>query len=469
MFEDLSDRLGQVIKRLKGHGALSEANIKEALREVRMSLLEADVNFRVVKDFLGKVQERALGADVMRSLSPGQHFVKIVNEELTELMGGREQELALTGKSPVSIMFVGLQGSGKTTSVGKVARMLRKKGRRPLLVPADVYRPAAIEQLRKLASDLEMPAFDSRVGQSPLDICRGAREEAERTGRDLLLIDTAGRLHIDEAMMRELEQIKALMRPAEILFVADAMTGQDAVTVAQSFNEQVGITGVILTKMDSDARGGAALSIKAVTGRPIKLIGTGEKMDAMEVFHPDRMAGRILGMGDILTLIEKAESAMDEKQAEELERKLRRNEFTLEDFKTQLGQVRNMGSLDQILAMIPGMSKMKGMAGMEADEGELVKIDAIISSMTTEERRNHQIISGRRRMRIARGSGTTIQDVNGLLKKYVQMRKMLAQMSKMADTGFPGGLPGGMAGGMSPSLSIRSGRRPAKKKKKRRR
>ncbi len=440
MFENLSDRLGLVIKNLKGQGRLSEKNIQDALREVRMSLLEADVNFRVVKDFLGKVKERATGEEVMKSLTPGQMFVKIVNEELTDLMGGSGQELTLTGKSPIPIMFVGLQGSGKTTSVGKTAVMLRKKGRRPLLVPADVYRPAAIDQLKKLAADIDIPAYDSNVGQDPVHICELAKEEALKMGHDVMLIDTAGRLQIDEKMMLELQRIKSIMQPAEILFVADAMTGQEAVNVAKSFNDQVGVTGVVLTKMDSDARGGAALSIKSVTGAPIKLVGVGEKMDALEVFHPDRMAGRILGMGDILTLIEKAESAMDEEKAAELERKLKKNEFTLEDFRSQLKQVRGMGSLDQLMSMIPGMNKLKGAmpAGMEPDEKELVKIDAMISSMTMEERKNHQIINGSRRQRIARGSGTTVQDINNLLKQYTQMKKMVAAMAQGGGMGFPG-------------------------------
>ncbi len=438
MFENLSDRLGLVIKNLKGQGRLSEKNIQDALREVRMSLLEADVNFSVVKDFLGKVRVRATGEEVMKSLTPGQMFVKVVNEELTELMGGVGQELVLTGKSPVPIMFVGLQGSGKTTSVGKTAAMLRKKGRRPLLVPADVYRPAAIEQLKKLAADIDMPAFDSNIGQDPVSICELARDEALKMGYDILLIDTAGRLQIDEKMMLELQRIKSVMKPSEVLFVADAMTGQEAVNVAKSFNDQVGITGVVLTKMDSDARGGAALSIKTVTGAPIKLVGVGEKLDALEVFHPDRMAGRILGMGDLLTLIEKAEGALDEEKAAELERKLRKNEFTLDDFRDQLKQVRGMGSLDQLMSMIPGMNKMKGMAGMEPDENELVKIDAMISSMTKEERRNHQIINGSRRRRIARGSGTTVPDINNLLKQYTQMNKMVVAMAQGGGIGVPG-------------------------------
>lgn len=473
MFESLSDRLSGVFRSLKGQGKLTESNIQEALKEVRMSLLEADVNFRVVRDFLSRVQERAMGVEVMKSLTPGQQFVKIVHDELAELMGGKGQELTLSGPKPIPIMFVGLQGSGKTTSVGKTALLLRRKGRRPFLVPADVYRPAAIDQLKTLAASLDMPVFNSTPGMKPLDICRLAREEAERYGHDVMLIDTAGRLSIDEAMMRELRDIRAAMKPSEILFVADAMTGQEAVNVAKSFDEQVEITGVVLTKMDSDARGGAALSIKAVLGKPVKLVGVGEKMEALEVFHPDRMAGRILDMGDIMTLIERAESMMDEKAAEEMERKLRKAEFTLEDFRDQLKQVRKMGSLDQIMSMLPGMNKMKAMSGLEPDEKELVRIEAMINSMTVEERRDHTVLNGSRRQRVARGSGTTIQDVNNLLKKYLQARAMLTQMAKMSG-GKPGGkmkMPAGMGGmgGVGGVGGARSAMKAVRKGKKKRR
>ncbi|MCB9475913.1 MAG: signal recognition particle protein [Deltaproteobacteria bacterium] len=486
MFESLSERLNGVIKDLKGHGKLSEKNIQDALKEVRMSLLEADVNFRVVKDFLKQVQDRALGAEVMKSLTPGQQFVKIVHEELTELMGGKGQELNLVGKAPVPIMFVGLQGSGKTTSVGKTAVILKKKGRRPFLVPADVYRPAAIDQLKTLAKALHMPVFESAVGMDPVNICKLAREEAERQGCDTMIIDTAGRLSIDEAMMDELVKIKAEMKPSEILFVADAMTGQEAVNVAATFNERVDITGVVLTKMDSDARGGAALSIKAVLGKPIKLVGVGEKMDAMETFHPDRMAGRILDMGDILTLIERAEAALDEEQAKKMEEKLRKNQFTLEDFRDQLKQVRGMGGLDQLMSMIPGMNKMKGMAGMQPDESELVRIQAVIDSMTPAERKDHLLLNGSRRARVAKGSGTSIQDVNGVIKKYVQAKKLMSQMTKMGAGGMPGmpKLPGGgkmpglggggggggagLSAGSAKSARQRAKKQRAKAKKKRR-
>ncbi|MBZ0274066.1 signal recognition particle protein [bacterium] len=474
MFESLSEKLNDVVKNLKGQGKLSEKNIQDAMKDVRMSLLEADVNFRVTREFLARVQERAMGSEVMRSLSPGQHFVKIVHEELTELMGGKGQDLTLSGR-PAPVMFVGLQGSGKTTSVGKTANYLRKKGRRPFLVPADVYRPAAIEQLKTLAKQLDLPVYASHVGQDPVDICVAAREEAERFGHDVLLIDTAGRLSIDEAMMEELRRIKDKLKPSEILFVADAMTGQEAVNVAKAFNDEVEITGVVLTKMDSDARGGAALSIKAVLGKPVKLVGVGEKMDALEMFHPDRMAGRILDMGDIMTLVERAEAAMSEREAQELERKLRKNEFTLDDFRKQLAQVRGMGGLDSLMSMIPGMGKLKAMSGLTPDEGELTKIDAMIGSMTPDERRDHTIINGSRRQRIARGSGTTIQDVNNLLKKYAQAKTMITKMAQMG--GLGGGMPGmpGMGGSMPPGLggakAMKAARKamgkPGKKKKRR--
>ncbi|HPQ71627.1 MAG TPA: signal recognition particle protein [bacterium] len=444
MFDNLQDKLTTVFKNLRGHGKLTEANIQEALREVRMSLLEADVNFRVVKQFLNQVQERAMGTEVLGSLTPGQVFIKVVHEELVALMGDRASELALGGKPPVPVMFVGLQGSGKTTSVGKTAVLLRKKGRRPLLVPADVYRPAAITQLKQLAAQIDAPVFDSNTSMNPVDIVLQAHRQAETGGQDVLLIDTAGRLQIDERMMAELEQIKAKIRPAEILFVADAMTGQDAVNVAKTFNDRLDITGVVLTKMDGDARGGAALSIKSVTGKPIKLIGVGEKMDAFEVFHPDRMAGRILDMGDVLTLVERAEQTMSEKEARKLEEKLRKNQFTLEDFKDQLLQLQKMGSLESLLSMLPGMGQAKALKDLDLNEDEMKHTLAIINSMTPEERRNHQVISGSRRQRIARGSGTTIQDVNSLLKRYVQARKMLGHLTKGGGM-MPGGMmPGGM-------------------------
>ena len=430
MFDSLTDKLNTVFKTLRGHGKLTEKNIQDALKDVRMSLLEADVNFRVVKDFINRLKERALRIEVMKSLTPGQQFIKIVHEELTATMGGESEELLINVRPPVPLMFVGLQGSGKTTTAGKVALMLKKKGRRPYLVPADVYRPAAIDQLTTLAKSIEVPVFESRTDMDPVDICKKAMTNADLNGYDLVLIDTAGRLHIDEAMMQEVKRIKKSVKPSEILFVADAMTGQDAVNVAKEFNDLLDITGVVLTKMDGDARGGAALSIRAVTGKPLKLVGIGEKLDDIEVFHPDRTAGRILDMGDVMTLIEKAEATIDQEEATRLEKKLRRAEFSLEDFRDQLRQVRKMGSLDSLLSMMPGMGKVKALKDLEMDEKQLTRIEAIINSMTKDERRNHQIINGSRRKRIARGSGTTIQDVNGLLKQYAQAKKMLSKFSK---------------------------------------
>ena len=430
MFDSLTDKLNTVFKTLRGHGKLTEKNIQDALKDVRMSLLEADVNFRVVKDFINRLKERALGIEVMKSLTPGQQFIKIVHEELSATMGGESEELLINVRPPVPLMFVGLQGSGKTTTAGKVALMLKKKGRRPYLVPADVYRPAAIDQLTTLAKSIEVPVFESRTDMDPVDICKKAMTNADLNGYDLVLIDTAGRLHIDEAMMQEVKRIKKSVKPSEILFVADAMTGQDAVNVAKEFNDLLDITGVVLTKMDGDARGGAALSIRAVTGKPLKLVGIGEKLDDIEVFHPDRTAGRILDMGDVMTLIEKAEATIDQEEATRLEKKLRRAEFSLEDFRDQLRQVRKMGSLDSLLSMMPGMGKVKALKDLEMDEKQLTRIEAIINSMTKDERRNHQIINGSRRKRIARGSGTTIQDVNGLLKQYAQAKKMLSKFSK---------------------------------------
>jgi len=432
VFEALTEKLNSVFKTLRGHGTLSEKNIQDALKEVRMSFLEADVNYKVVKEFTDRVKERAIGREVMSSLTPGQQFIKIVHEELAAIMGESHQELQLSGKPPISVMLVGLQGSGKTTTIGKLGILLRSKGRRPLLVPADVYRPAAIDQLRTLGKQIEIPVFDSRVGQDPVQICLDAKKFADLNGQDILIIDTAGRLHIDDQMMEELDRIKAKISPNEILFVADAMTGQDAVNVAKTFNDRLEITGVILTKMDGDARGGAALSIKSVTGKPIKLVGIGEKLNALEPFHPDRMANRILDMGDVMTLIEKAEAAFDEKQAAILEKKLRRNEFTLEDFRDQLRQVRKLGDLEQIMSLLPGMGKLKALKGFKPNENELVKIEAIIDSMTNEERRDHTILNGNRRLRIAKGSGANIQDVNNLLKNYVQAKKMISSMSKSA-------------------------------------
>lgn len=436
MFDNLSDKLSLVFKKIKGHGKLSEKNIQDALRDVRMALLEADVNYKVVKDFTGAIKDRAMGSEVMESLTPGQQFVKIVNQELVNTMGSQSSELNLKGSNPASILLVGLHGSGKTTSAAKLARWLQQNKRQPYLVPADVYRPAAIEQLTQLAEQIQVPVYPTRPEEDPVKICVKARDEARSMGRDTLIIDTAGRLHIDEKLMDELHRIRKTIEPSETLLVADAMTGQDAINMASRFNELLDIDGVILTKMDGDARGGAALSIKAVTGKPIKFIGIGEKTDALELFHPDRMASRILGMGDILSLIEKAEATIDEKKAKELEEKLRKDAFTLEDFLDQLQQIRKMGSLEQLMGMIPGFQKMKKMPGMEPNEKELGKTEAIINSMTLKERRDHTILNSSRRKRIARGSGTSVQDVNRLLKQYVQARTMMKKIQKMGPRGM---------------------------------
>jgi signal recognition particle subunit SRP54 len=440
MFENLSDRLNTVFKKLKGHGKLTEKNIEQGLKEVRLAMLEADVHYKVVKGFISDIRERAMGQEVMGSLTPGQQVVKIVNEELTRLMGARHEKLHLSGSGPAAVMLVGLQGSGKTTTAGKLAVQLRKDGRSPYLVPADVYRPAAIDQLQTLGSQLDIPVFASSLEQDPVEICRAATLAARQAGCDTLLLDTAGRLHIDGELMDELSQIKAAVQPADILLVADAMTGQDAVNIAKAFNEKLDIGGVILTKMDGDARGGAALSIKAVTGKPIKFIGVGEKLKDLEAFHPDRMASSILGMGDVLTLIEKAQEVVDQKQAAELEKKLRKSQFTLEDFRDQMVQIRKMGSITDILRMIPGMGKAKQLKNLEVDESEFVRIEAIINSMTPQERQRHTLINGSRRKRIARGSGTKVQDVNRLLKNYSQMLKMLKKLNQGGMRGLKRGM-----------------------------
>jgi signal recognition particle subunit SRP54 len=443
MFENLSSKLEGIFKKLRGHGKLTQQNIQEALKEVRMALLEADVNFKVVKDFIQSVEQRAIGQEVMDSLTPAQQLIKIVKEEMTNLMGGGEQKIHLSGSPPVPIMLVGLHGCGKTTTAAKLARYFREQKKRPYLVPADVYRPAAIDQLQKLGEELKVDFYRPEASQTPLEICLKGKEAALKGGYDLMVIDTAGRLHIDEALMLELREIKNHLKPKEVLLVADAMTGQDAINIAKNFNERLGVDGVILTKMDGDARGGAALSIKAVTQKPIKFIGVGEKLDALEAFHPDRMASRILGMGDVLTLIEKAEVAFDAQQAKELERKIRKDSFTLEDFRDQIQQVRKMGSLESIMGMIPGFSKMaKASGGFDVDGKELAKIEAIINSMTPKERANTAIINGSRRLRIAKGSGTTVQQVNHLLKQYAQARKMMKRFAQMGEKGFRrGGMP----------------------------
>ncbi len=449
MFDSLSEKLDAVFKKLRGRGRLTEEDVQAAMREVRLALLEADVNFKVVKDFIAAVREKAVGQDVLQSLTPGQQVIRVVRDELASLMGsGDESRLDLAARPPVGIMLCGLQGAGKTTTCGKLALKLRKEKRSPLLVPADVYRPAAIEQLKVLGRQLNIPVFDSRADQNPVAICREAHAFADRNGYDTLILDTAGRLHIDDALMQELERIKAELDPREILLVADAMTGQDAVNVATAFNERLGLTGVILTKLDGDARGGAALSVRSVTGKPIKLVGMGEKLDALETFHPERMAQRILGMGDVLSLIEKAEATIDREQATQMAQQLRKEGFTLETFRDQLKAVKKMGSMESILGMIPGAGKaLKQMQGAQLPEKELAKIEAIINSMTPQERRDHRILNGSRRLRIAKGSGTRVQDVNQLLKQFTEAQTMMKRMQKLGPKGLRnlmgkgGGLP----------------------------
>ncbi|MCF6094350.1 signal recognition particle protein [Microaerobacter geothermalis] len=434
-FEGLSSRLQETFNKLRGKGKVSESDVNEAMREVRLALLEADVNFKVVKDFVNKVKEKAIGKEVLKSLTPGQQVIKVVNDELTQLMGGTQSKIALSSKPPTVVMMVGLQGAGKTTTTGKLAKYLQKQNRHPLLVAGDIYRPAAIKQLQVLGEQIKAPVFTMGDKTSPVDIARGAIEYAKAQHLDYVLIDTAGRLHIDEALMDELKQIKEVTKPDEILLVVDAMTGQDAVNVAESFNNQLEITGVILTKLDGDTRGGAALSVKAVTGTPIKFAGMGEKLDALEPFYPDRMASRILGMGDVLTLIEKAQANIDAEKAKELERKIRKAEFTFEDFLNQMEQVKKMGPLDELLGMMPGMNKVKGLKDMQVDEKQLARIEGIIRSMTKEEKQKPEIINSSRRRRIAKGSGTSIQDVNRLLKQFEDMRKMMKQFGQMAQKG----------------------------------
>ena len=425
MFDTLSEKLQRIFKNLKGEGRITEEHLDVTLKEIRIALLEADVNFKVVKQFTDAVKQKSLGQEVMQSLSPGQQIVKIVHAELIEILGGENVRMNFTSQPPTVVMMVGLQGSGKTTSTGKLAKWLTKNNHRPMLVSVDVYRPAAREQLKVIAKDIEVKIWDGAAGDKPLALCEGALREARNTGHDVLLIDTAGRLHIDEELMKELTEIKDKIRPHEILFVADAMLGQDAVKSAQQFHEKLGFNGFILTKMDGDARGGAALSIKQVTGQPVKFVGIGEKYDALEVFHPDRLASRIIGMGDVLSLIEKAQEVVDQKQALET---LRKDNFTLEDFRDQLRQIKKLGSMEQILSMLPSVGPFKEMQKAKVDEKELVRTEAIIDSMTPKERRNHQIINGSRRKRIAKGSGTSVQEVNQLLKQYVQAQKMMKTM-----------------------------------------
>ena len=450
MFDNLSDKLQRVFKNLRGEGKLSAENMDEALREIRVALLEADVHFKVVKQFVAQVKEKAMGEDVLTALSPGQQVVKIVREELTKMLGGHQSRLRFANQPPTVIFLVGLQGSGKTTSTAKLARFLTKEGSKPELVSVDVYRPAARHQLSILAKNVSTPIYEGSAEETkPLELARGARRDATQTGRDVLLVDTAGRQHIDEHLMAELRDLKEALEPTEILFVADAMTGQDAVRSADEFHKQLGITGVILTKMDGDARGGAALSIRNITGQPLKFVGVGEKTEALEAFHPDRVASRILGMGDVLSLIDKVQETIDQKTAEKMQEKLLGDDFTLEDFRDQIKQIRKLGSLGGLLEMMPQIGPLKELKNAKIDESEVGRVVAIIDSMTSHERRNHMIINGTRRRRIAKGSGTSVQDVNNLLKQYAQARKMMKsfagqagllgkRMGKMKLPGFPG-------------------------------
>ncbi len=445
MLESLSNRLEAVYKKLKGRGLLKEGDVDEALREIRIALIEADVSLPVIKDFLAQIREQSIGQEVLKSLTPGHQMVKIVNTELTALLGDEFQEIQFASKPPTVILMAGLQGSGKTTTVGKLARRFKEKGKKCLLVPADVYRPAAIEQLNVLGRDLEIDVYQAEGESDPVKICANALQEAQRKMVQVLILDTAGRTQIDDALMQELKAIKKKVEPHEVLFVADAMMGQQAASVAGTFHEAVGIDGVVLTKMDGDTRGGAALSIKKTTGKPIRFIGTGEKLDALEPFYPDRLVSRILGMGDVMSLVEKAEQTYDLEQQEELEKKLKKNRFTLEDFRDQLKQIQKMGSIQQLIGMIPGANKLKG---LKVDEKAFVRIEAIINSMTPAEREKHNIINSSRKRRIAAGSGTSVNEINKLLKQFSQMQKM---MKKFNMGKFKGGFNlGSMMGGRSP-------------------
>lgn len=457
MFQSLTERLNGAFKKFRNKGKLTEADVKEGMREIKLALLEADVNFKVVKEFISTVSERAVGTDVLESITAPQQIVKIVNEELTKLMGGSNSKLVISPKPPTVIMMTGLQGAGKTTHTGKLALMYKKQGRRPLLAACDVYRPAAIKQLQVVGQSIDVPVFTIDDCKDPVKIAKEALTHAVRHGHDMLFIDTAGRLHVDEDLMEELSNIKNEVSPAEILFVVDAMTGQDAVNAAQSFNEKIDITGVILTKLDGDTRGGAALSVRHVTGKPIKFIGTGEKLDALEPFHPDRMASRILGMGDVLSLIEKAEQSFDEQKAKELERKLREQKFTLTDYLDQFDSIRNMGSLDQLVGMIPGVDA-SALKNANVDEKAIDRMEAIIFSMTQYERDNPSEINASRKKRIAAGSGVTVEEVNKLLKQYDATNKMMKQFTNK-NASFPG--IGGKMMGKRISKAM------AKKKKKR--
>ncbi|MFD3258301.1 signal recognition particle protein [Paenibacillus lentus] len=430
-FEGLTSRLQGVFSKLRGKGKVSEDDVNEAMREVRLALLEADVNFKVVKEFISKVKEKAVGKEVMDSFTPGMVIIDIVNKELTDLMGGSQAKLAKSNRPPTVVMMAGLQGAGKTTTSAKLAKLLLKGNHRPLMVAGDIYRPAAIKQLQVLGEQIKVPVFTLPEGNSPVEIARQALQHAKDNGNDYLLIDTAGRLHVDEELMEELRQIHEVTQPDEVLLVVDAMTGQDAVNVAESFNQQLQLTGVVLTKLDGDTRGGAALSVKAVTGCPIKFAALGEKIDALEPFHPERMASRILGMGDMLSLIEKAQSNIDAEKAKEMERKMRNAEFTFDDFLEQMDQVKKLGPLDQIMDMIPGMGKMKQMKDIKVDEKQMGRVEAIVHSMTKEEKQNPDMINHSRRKRIAAGSGTTLADVNRLIKQFDEMRRMMKQFSDM--------------------------------------
>ena len=438
MFASLTEKLTNAFKKFRNRGKLTEADVREGMREVKLALLEADVNFKVVKDFTKSVTERAVGSTVLESLLPEQQIVKIVNEELIKLMGSEASKLTISPKPPTVVMMVGLQGAGKTTHTGKIASMYKKKGKNPLLVACDVYRPAAIDQLKIVGETVDIPVFTLGAKISPVEIARAGIEHAKRHGHDMVFIDTAGRLHIDEELMGELVKIKNAVEPTEILLTVDAMTGQDAVNVAKSFDELLDISGVVLTKMDGDTRGGAALSVRYITGKPIKFIGTGEKLDAIDVFHPDRLASRILGMGDILSLIEKAEASFDEKNAKEMEKKFREQTFSLDDFLMQMRQLKKMGSIEQLLAMVPGV-KPGALKDAQMDEGYMAKIEAIILSMTRAERLRPEIINGSRRKRIANGSGTSVEDVNKLLRQFEQMKKTMKQFSNMGKRRLPGG------------------------------
>ena len=439
MFDFLHTKLDGAFRKIRGRGALKPADVEATMKEVRNALLEADVNFRVAKEFCSKVTSLAVGENILKSLSPDQQIIKIVNQELTTMMGGDTAELDLKSAPPVVIMLVGLQGSGKTTSASKLARLLKEKYKRnPLLVPADVYRPAAIEQLKTLGQQLSIPVFDSKTTDKPLDIAIRAREQARRAMHDVVILDTAGRLQIDTDLMNELQEIASATGPTETLLVADAMTGQEAVNVAQGFDQKLELTGLILTKLDGDARGGAALSMRAVTGKPIKFIGTGEKSDALEPFHPERMASRILGMGDVLTLIERASEQVTVEDSEDLEKKFKKGQFSFEDFLSQMKMIQKMGSISSLTSMIPGLNKLAKQVDPEKQEREFKKLEAIILSMTREERRNHELLNGSRRKRIAQGSGTRVEDVNRLVKQFVEMRKMMKQMMKLG----PGALSG---------------------------